>query len=197
VTQPADGDVEQVGDVLVPHVRSDVRTAKARAGRGGLNDRQQTYLAAIYRADQIKEGWIRRDAAAGQTTPKAEVWRWVSFSEGRWSRPAPRRPAAAGPAAGRGVGLRGRSHPGGAAVPRPDRRPSRPVRPRLAPGRRPADHPGAAAARAGLGVTRAARPQGLLSRGPWGQLVKAARAEQAGKPRALHVHAWALVRSAE
>jgi hypothetical protein len=42
--------------------------------------------------------------------------------------------------------------------------------------------PGRAAARAGLGVTQATRPKGLLSHGLWGQLVKAVRAEQAGKP---------------
>jgi DNA invertase Pin-like site-specific DNA recombinase len=182
VTPPADGAVEQVDGALVPQVRSGARTAKARAVWDGLNDRQQTYLTAIYRADQAKERWIRQDAAAGQTTPKAEVWRWVSFSEGSVFE------------AGAKTDLqRELQHAGvwdsgaGATLEALRSRGLIQVRHnRSALGSPLVDvrltTPGRAAARAGLGVTRATRPKGLLSRGLWGQLVKAVRAEQSGRP---------------
>lgn len=192
-TPPADGDVEQVGDALGPQVRSNARTAKARAAWDGLNDRQQTYLTAIYRADQAKERWIRQDAAAGQTTPKAEVWRWVSFSEGSVFEAGAktdlqRELQRAGVwDSGAGATLEALRSRGLIEV-RHDRSAlgSPLVDVRLTT-------PGRAAARAGLGVTRATRPKGLLSRGLWGQLVKAVRAEQVGRPldylwRQTHVY---------
>ncbi|SDH67073.1 hypothetical protein SAMN05421505_12019 [Sinosporangium album] len=52
---------------------------KALAAWQALNERQQTYMRIIYRADQEAERWHKGAWSRGERAVSAAEWRWIEY----------------------------------------------------------------------------------------------------------------------
>lgn len=177
---PAQDDQEQDDQEQDQRSAAAGRRSKAQLAWQQLNERQRTYLAAIYDADQAAERTNTQVRARGERTPPADVWRWLPYAVGTLIgtdhtalQQRLRHHGVLDAGAGATLeALRARGliliRHGIIALASPT------VEVRLATA-------GRAAARAGLGVTAPARtPKGLLSHGLYRQLLDVAAAEPDG-----------------